>query len=123
MPVINMISIQSIEPPPPPPPLPAVAVTLASDPVTVRDAEAGAELPPAGPVIKSLAATAVTYAPAVALCTLTETVQLPFTGTLAPASVTLPVVLVSEIDAPSQELVGAGVPKLRPFAKAITMPD
>ena len=57
-PVINIISSQSIEPPPPPPPL-LVLAPLAPAAVTVSDADAGAVLPAAGPVMRSLGATVV----------------------------------------------------------------
>src|SRR5882757_11001973 len=100
MPVTSMISSQSSEPPPPPPPPPPVLAPLAPPAVTVSVADAGAVLPSAGPVIRSLGAIEATYVPTVALFTLKEKSQLPPAGMLAEARVTLLGVLVSDSAAP-----------------------
>src|SRR5260221_1991555 len=79
-----MSSQSSAPPPPPPPPLPATPAWLLVAAVTVRVADAGAALLPAGPVTRALAGMLAVYTPAVALCTLKEISQLPPAGIFAP---------------------------------------
>jgi hypothetical protein len=99
-PATNIISSQSSAPPPPPP--------LLLGAVTVSEAEALAELPPAGAVESEFAAMALVYVAAVALITLRVMEQLPFAGMTAPAKLTLLVELVNVPDAPAQVVVGVG---------------
>jgi len=117
-----MISIQSSAPPPPPP-LPATPVGLLVAAVTVRVADAGAVLLPAGPVTRALEGMLAVYMLAVALCTLKEISQLSLAGILAADRLTLLVVLVSVSDAPPQVLDGAGVPTVRFAGKDTVIPD
>lgn len=91
--------------------------------VTVSVADAGAALPPAGPVRRALEGMLAVYVPAAALSTLKEISQLPPAGIFAVESVTLLVVLVSVNDAPPQLLDGAGVPTVRLAGKDTVIPD
>src|SRR5258707_701432 len=94
-PATSMTSSQSRAPPPPPPPPPPALLPLLLTAVTVREAEAGAVLPPAGPVIRSLVATVLVYVPAVVLVTLTVRSHDPSAGIMAPLIVTLPALEVT----------------------------
>src|SRR5882724_2529313 len=107
-PATSMMSSQSRAPPPPPPPPPPPALLpLLLTAVTVREAEAGAVLPPAGPVIRSLVATVLVYVPAVVLVTLTVRSHDPSAGIMAPLIVTLPALEVTDPFAPAQVAAGA----------------
>src|SRR5258708_24601713 len=118
-----MMSSQSSAPPPPPPPLPATPAWLLVAAVTVRVAEAGGGLLPAGPVTRALAGMLAVYTPAVALCTLKEISQLPPAGIFAPDRVTPPAVLVSANAAPLQVLAGAGEPSVKLAGSDTVIPD
>ncbi len=91
--------------------------------VTVRVADAGAALLPAGPVTRALAGMLAVYTPAVALCTLKEISQLPPAGIFAPDRVTPPAVLVSANAAPLQVLAGAGEPSVKLAGSDTVIPD
>jgi hypothetical protein len=124
--VTNMISSQSSEPPPPPPPLllPVLLPPLLPAAVTVSVAVAAAALPPAGPVMRALLAMVLVYVPTVALCTLNVMLQLPLAGILAPVSVTLVVVLLSDMEPPLHAVAAPGeAAKMRLAGKEIVMPD
>src|SRR5258708_27151568 len=118
-----MMSSQSSAPPPPPPPLPATPAWLLVAAVTVRVADAGAALLPAGPVTRALAGMLAVYTPAVALCTLKEISQLPPAGIFAPDRVTPPAVLVGAKAAPPQVLAGAGEPSVKLAGSDTVIPD
>jgi len=115
-----------MEPPPPPPPLPLPVLLplLLPAAVTVSVAVAAAVLPPAGPVMRALLGKVLVYVPAVALCTLNAMLQLPLAGILAPVSVTLPVVLLSDVVPPLQDVDGPGdAAKMRLAGSEIVIDD
>ena len=76
--------------------------------VTVSEADALAELPPAEAVESAFAAIVLAYVPAAALLTVMVMEQLPLAGILAPAMVTALAELVSVPDEPLHVVVGAG---------------
>ena len=91
--------------------------------VTVKVADAGAALLPAGPVTRALEGMLAVYVLAVALCTFKERSQLPLAGMFAPDRVTLPAVLVSANAAPLQVLAGAGEPSVKLAGSDTVIPD